>query len=423
MYSVSKKSGCNEKKNLFFRIRKGDMKIYNMNVSSLLAHHEEIESKLCELKPQMLMLCETCITEEISDGEVKYLGYNTIRCDSFSRHTGGVAIILRENITYTVVSREVFNENNAWFLTIKIKKGMKKGVYTVLYHSPSQSDSKFLDFFENYCRKNQAETQFIYMFGDFNIDVSLDSTYSNRLRNIINENCLKQLVSDYTRISPCSKTLIDLILSNDVFLPVGIAENFKVSDHETLVARLQINKVEENVTIVTSRSTVNYSESKLNECLGKLDWTVHSEDVEEKADRFLNNMTVAINELAPIRQRVFKNTCKWYSKELESLRRERDVLYKTFRLNDDVSTWERYKLVRNKYNKIIKLQKNKYIKDSIEKHKYDCKKMWKSIKDIVRGQSTNKVNAVEFPDKVEDDRVNIARKFNEYFLDSINVIR
>lgn len=83
------------------------MKIYNMNVSSLLAHHEEIENKLCELKPQMLMLCETCITEEISDDEVKYLGDNTIRCDSSSRHTGGVAIILRENITYTVVSREV----------------------------------------------------------------------------------------------------------------------------------------------------------------------------------------------------------------------------------------------------------------------------------------------------------------------------
>lgn len=92
------------------------------------------------------MCSETRITSDILDSEIDIEGYISVRCNSHSRHTGGVVAYVRKDIRFKEMLNNSFDKN-IWFLTIEIKNSEMKGIYTVIYHSPSASDALFLKHF------------------------------------------------------------------------------------------------------------------------------------------------------------------------------------------------------------------------------------------------------------------------------------
>lgn len=85
--------------------------------------------------------------------------YSFIRCNSHSAHTGGVAIYFRRGVNILDCYSEIFLHNNTWFLTAQVTGCVKKGIYSVLYHSPSSSDSDFINIFESICEKSLSTNQ------------------------------------------------------------------------------------------------------------------------------------------------------------------------------------------------------------------------------------------------------------------------
>lgn len=73
-----------------------------------------------EKNPIMICLSETRLTEDINEQEIAIKGYNTIRCDSHTRFTGGVVIYLKKKIQYEIISN-LFTKGN-WFLSISNNK-------------------------------------------------------------------------------------------------------------------------------------------------------------------------------------------------------------------------------------------------------------------------------------------------------------
>lgn len=74
------------------------------NACSVLSHLSQVREILKDRRPVALFLSETHITEEIDDFEVYCTGNNLERCDSNSRHTGGVMVYVREDIRFNVVT-------------------------------------------------------------------------------------------------------------------------------------------------------------------------------------------------------------------------------------------------------------------------------------------------------------------------------
>lgn len=124
-----------------------------MNCESLLAHFAQIQIAIKTYEPAIMMLSETCVTSEIYQSEIIINGYNVVRCNSHSRHTGGVIIYIRKGVKYTETTNLVF-DNNVWLLGITITAGFDRGFYGVLYHSPNKSDADFLTYFESWCDDN-----------------------------------------------------------------------------------------------------------------------------------------------------------------------------------------------------------------------------------------------------------------------------
>ena len=179
-----------------------------------MKHKDEIENLVFkELRPCLVGLTETHVTNQIQDHELRISGYECVRGDSESTRTGGVLVYIDKRIRFEIKAIDKC-EGNWWSIIINIQDRNCKGIVMVVYHSPNSSDSNFLDYLENTCNDVILRLNVIIM-GDFNIDLKIDNYIQRRLINNMYSIGLKQLVNDFIRIVRTSETIIDLVFFND----------------------------------------------------------------------------------------------------------------------------------------------------------------------------------------------------------------
>lgn len=71
------------------------------------------------------------------------------------------------------------------------------------------------------------------MVGDFNINMAKNTTYSIKLNEIIINSGQTQIVDYYTRVTLHTKTIIDLIITNNIEFKSAPLKD-QISDHKTI---------------------------------------------------------------------------------------------------------------------------------------------------------------------------------------------
>lgn len=138
---------------------------------SLLRNKDELEELIIrEKKQHILALTETRITDQITDEELNIKGYNMVNCFADKRSTGGVSVYIKCDIKFKVIVNKKI-VNNCWCVGIKIMNNNFNGIILVTYHSPSMSDSTFIDFIDEIC-DTVMNDKICLCIGDFNIDVN-----------------------------------------------------------------------------------------------------------------------------------------------------------------------------------------------------------------------------------------------------------
>lgn len=196
----------------------------SINVQVFLCHKDEVEEFARQNSPWLLFLHETHVTQDVEDIELEIEGYNIVRCNTESSHTGGVLIyIKKQQQRYRI---EFHNLKSMEYWAVGITNAIKKEKYYIgcIYHSLSGSCSRFLDFFEEWQEMLIDSGKNIVVTGDFNINWFSD-VESCRIRKIVQMCGLKQVVKEATRISTrycqytdtiqTSSTLIDLVMTNN----------------------------------------------------------------------------------------------------------------------------------------------------------------------------------------------------------------
>lgn len=391
--------------------------IIYFNSQSLISNFGHVQIIADIYKPDIIMITESCVTQEINQSEITIKGYGMLRCDSHSRHTGGVAMYIKKGIKYTEIEKIVFN-NNVWLLSTRISTGFSKGLHSVLYHSPSTSNAEFLAFLENWCDENVNNREMVTICGDFNIDVSVDTVNSNKLKSIIVANGMKQIVNSYTRITKDSQTLIDLVLTNATNASVSVCD-YKVADHETLKIAFNNNLYGSTNKQICVWDHSAYSGYKYRNSLLQYDWNeVNGCDLQTKASMLVAKMQKCYFEVIGKKFIVVRSNNPWYSSDLNVLQRERDSLYRVAKCTNREEDWINYKNSRNYYNKLLKATKNTYYEKQINGTRGDSRKMWKKLKELIKN-SNGSPEYVEFPGGPETEDESIASQFNDYFVDSI----
>jgi Reverse transcriptase (RNA-dependent DNA polymerase)/Endonuclease-reverse transcriptase len=388
-----------------------------MNAQGLLSNLCEIKILVCENKPEIVCLSETHVTDKIFDSELKLENYSTIRCNSHSRHTGGVAIYVKEKYDF----QEILNVQNGlnWVCAIKTHAS-KKCIYAVIYHSPSSSDADFVEIFEEWCELlfERAENCDIIITGDFNIDFSKPNLYQRKLQYIFESFGLVQMTKNFTRITNNSETLIDLVLTNQRTLEVIVSKPDKISDHETLkiFSDATNSKIEEEKEIFCWK---NYSKENLHKELRKFDWTgFQFLGINEKAKIIHDSLTVSVNNLVTVKKIKIKNKNEWYNNQLKQLKNQvnncRREIGKT-------TSSAQYKEIRNIYKNRVRSESDNSIKREIEKNKNNPKELWKNLRKLTDYKPKEKTHIL-FGEEYIQEKNDICNKFNEYFVSSVKEI-
>lgn len=309
-------------------------------------------------QPFMLLCSETCLTEQINNFEVIIENYRLERCDSHSRHTGGVAIYIRENIDYKILTNKCFLRS-IWCIVLEIKNDFKKGIYVILYRSPSSSISCFLNILDDLCKQFIVPSKTCVIVGDFNIDVSKISTYSQKLNDIIINSGQVQIVDYHTRITATSRTIIDLVTTNNSNITSKAID--KISDHETLQINIPVK--DKNIAETSYISWKNYTKDLLIEILVRKDWSMCYNVISTNNDRLIFLCDNIVNAVSLL---VERKTCKinvknkWFDNKLRKMKSDKIVSLTKAKMTNDEIDWNTFKKINAEYKKEIRYKSNEY---------------------------------------------------------------
>ena len=139
-------------------------------------------------------------------------GFEVVRKDR-SVSGGGVCIYLQSNINYQI--RNDLCDDRLECVVIEIIRPHSRSFIVSTWYKPPNSPQDISWQFGSLIDKVDSEQKDFYLLGDLNCNLHDGSNHnSSTLTNILDIYGLSQLISESTRITPTSSTLIDLCITS-----------------------------------------------------------------------------------------------------------------------------------------------------------------------------------------------------------------
>ena len=249
----------------------------------------------------------------------------------------------------------------------------------------------------------------IVLIGDFNLNYLNPTSATKHFQQTTKSFHLKQTITEPTRITEETRTLIDLFLTSRPELytcgviPIGF------SDHCAIFGVRKLHNIKRPPPkIIQSRNYKNYDPAFFSDDLNKIPWDIlEMESTSNEAwivfkDLFL---TVADKHAPVATRRVRGFSVPWLTSSIKELMTERDYHHKKAIKTNQELHWSKYKRLRNTVSKKMKKAKSDYYSSRLTETQ-DPKTMWEILKEIM----PNKKNAgVPKTDSLS------ALKFNHFF--------
>lgn len=317
--------------------------IASLNREKLIELHHRV---YC-VKPDIILLTETWLTDTISDGYhgLQHL-YSTTRCDresSSKSRGGGVMALVKYGLHYQQI--QCACEEG---VSLQIHSNGRTINVTVI-NRPSDCDTEQGQLILQEIMKTTTSKRIIV--GDFNLpDINWTtstaySTFSRDFLSTVQENGFHQLVSEHTRSRGKQSSLLDLVMVSDDTMAGDIQyqEPIAKSDHSVILFNVMSMKPK-----ITSRNIAYYDYGTL--CDDHLSLymnrsTLESMDnIENMWNYFQCGMKSCIDQFVPVRMFVKRNRVN-LPRNLLSLMRRKNNIWNNYR--HGFATYDEYKIIRN----------------------------------------------------------------------------
>lgn len=343
--------------------------VCHVNAQSIPQHHSEMLDLFCDVTLHAILVSESWLKPELSSTFYSLPGFVLIRNDRTGKRAGGVAIYLRSDIPYKILSSSppVYNGNPEYLILEIAVKGVK-AVLGVVYCPPA------IDYFsslESLFESVSSEYKHHIVMGDFNTDLLKDNPRSRRLRAILESSSLSLLALSPTHHnSESNDSWLDLMLTSSVDLVAnhGQVAAPGLSRHDLIYLSYKIKPPKQRPAIVFMRNFARLDTEKLNADAQALDWDnlVQSSTVDEKVETFNRSVLQLIDAHAPLRAvRVKRPPAPWITPGVRMAMRRRDRAFRRYRRDRSEETWNLYKLARNRCNQMVRASKRRYICENV----------------------------------------------------------
>ena len=287
----------------------------------------------------------------------------------------------------------------------------------VLYRPPNSS----ADFFVKLERNIDAVTltsNNIVILGDFNCNMSVKNSLSQKIHDLCTFFQFDQIIQEPTRITPNSRTCIDLIMLPKFkqFARKGVI-SLGVSDHSLVYVNLKDSIVRKKPFISKCRSFRKFCIDDFLREGENMSWENIYEitDIESAWSYFQLNFITLCDKHAPfisVRKKSVKTP--WINKEYIELARQRDYLKFKFNQTHEDSYWNEFQKMRNRVNNLNKYLKKKYFTEEFTEHVGDCSNTWKTLKRLTNNKKSHCVE-LRNGGVVVTDATEISNEFNRFF--------
>lgn len=367
-------------------------------------------------------LAETRLDQYIPDRAVCITDYTLYRNDR-NRDGGGVAVYVKQSASFTHKLRNDLMPKELEIIVLEIKFNCTKPFLAVVWYRPPDSKMELFEYIEIIMQNAELEDKEIIMMGDINCDVTALNAccYTKRLNDIKTNYHLNQLITEPTRVTESTSTLIDHIYISDVNKVVesGVIHT-GISDHSMVYVTIGNNKVSKSGH--KTKFTRNYKHLDAHDFtsdLNNVDWTqiTKCSDVNDAAHMFQSLFINVCNNHAPIKKkRVRKKKSPWLTDDIVSLIRERDKLKKKAIVTGLSSDWSNFRAMKNKVNYEIRYSKQSYIANNIRKSGKNTKKVWDTIRHVIPNKRVNtNITCMESDKGDVNEPKKVANVLNDYF--------
>ena len=345
-------------------------KIASLNIVSLPKHIDELRLLMCDQNLDVIAINETRLSSSIDNSCIHIPGYDIVRRGR-NRLGGGVCIYVRSSINFKTRPDLMSDVYEAVVLHI-IEPNSQPFSITAVYRPPG-TDNDFFCFLENTIKYLDSENKEVIVIGDLNCDYSPDKIKTHdfhKLTTISEVFQFTQIIDKPTRITATSKSIIDLLYTNQLSRVVthGVVD-YGVNDHCLVYVVRKVAVPSSNKhKYVTTRSFKKFKANKFAQELRNLPWgNIESlESPNEMWDVWKQLFLSVADKHAPLKTKgVRHRPAPWLTPELNRLIINCKHLKQKANSTGDPNDWSKYKAARNKLNNNIRLAKSAYYHEEI----------------------------------------------------------
>ena len=283
--------------------------------------------------PDIIGICETFLDPSVGDSQLSINHFDLLRidrCETQDKSGGGLLLYFRKWLTCKRRTElETSNIETLW--TEVTLTNTKPFLICTLYRPPSAT-SEWIDLLEEELSVAQTTGLEMIIMGDANIDFQACS--NNKWLNLVQLFDLTQSVTNQTRITPYSSTLIDHVYTTN---PENISEcyvpYYSISDHFPVCFSRKTNcKILKNEHITT---TIGHSKflMKLDFCkiwqliLDRFIDILVDSDINEACSTWIITIQHQLDHHAPVKSRRVKHKRlpEWSNQKILTTRKLRDI--------------------------------------------------------------------------------------------------
>ena len=413
------------------------MSYIHLNIASLPSHIDDLRTMCNSLQvtPAVIGITETNLyPNDRNITNINLDKFSFEHCPTEARK-GGALLYINSKLNYKL--REDLNiykskELETVFVEI-INPSETNLIVGCLYRHPSMCIRDFnKNYLESLLEKLNLEKKNILIMGDFNINLLHygDSSDVSDYLESITSNSLFPFISQPTRVTSHSKTLIDNILLN-FHSPSTLSGNLtiSISDHMAQFVTLPCNTSEQiKPQKLSRRCFKNFKKEEFLHDLSSIKWDEHirdDDDVNESMASFLNIFEGFLDKHAPFKlltKKEMKSFSKpWITKGILTSINAKNKLHKKYLKSTNATSknelFLKFKNYRNSIANITKLSKKQHYASFFNDNLNNLKNTWKGIKEIINIKSNtyNKPSSLSVNNQLLTDESDIANSFNEFF--------
>ena len=236
-------------------------------------------------------------------------------------------------------------DQEAVWIEVKLKK-VKPIFICSIYRPPSNRDIENVEKCTEYlssCIDKLPKNSEVFIMGDFNVDISKTNSLSSL--ELCRLKVLSQYVTEPTRATKISSSMIDLVLSNSKFTKNCQVVDLGISDHSLVYIARDRVKVNRTTKTITSRLYKNFNDDSFLEDLFNTDWSnvLNADSPDDAANSFNENALKILDKHAPATRKIIRSgNPPWVDDNLLQGIKERDYLKKISSRTGLPQDWTRF---------------------------------------------------------------------------------